>query len=418
MISKGRVTRTGLFFAMANFLVAAGIGVLLRFNTIAPIETFSERYWIHAHSHTGFLGWIFLALVTLAFVMILPKSARINRKMYRLLIYMQIAVIGMLVTFPFMGYAFPSIFFSTAHMIFSFVFVVMFFRQTTKRSLSVRFFRTGLIFMLISGVGPLALGPIIMFDSRETTLYDMAIYFYLHFQYNGWFTMAVFGLLFKLMEDLGVFISHENGATIYRLLVYSVILTLALSAIGFEYSNYARIVGIVGAIIQVWAGFLFLKIIFITDQLSKFIKGTLIKWLFGISLFSWLLKIMMQLLSGIPTVSDFVYFSRDAIIMYLHLSYLGFATCFVLGLLLIKSHLFTINRTSKIGFFLLIIGIVVMEIGIGLKSLPKYLNLELLRMLNHLLFIDTVLIFIGVFIILFFAFLLSNRAIKQRNYSQ
>ena len=323
----------------------------------------------------------------------------------------------MLVTFPFMGYAFPSIFFSTAHMLFSLVFVILFFRHTSKSSLHARFFRTGLVFMLISGLGPLALGPIIVFSSRETPLYDMAIYFYLHFQYNGWFTMAVFGLLCKLMEDFGIPIKSEIGKTIYRLLVYSIILTLALSAIGFDNSRFVRIVGLIGAAIQIWAGFLFLKIVFIKNQLIKYINDGLVKWLFGISLFSWLLKIMMQMLSGLPVISDFVYMSRDAIIMYLHLSFLGFTTCFVLGLLLIKNHLFALNSISRIGFFIFVVGIVAMEIGIGLKSLPQYLNLKILQFLNHLLFIDSILIFVGVFIILFFAFLLSNRPIKRRSYS-
>ena len=417
MISKGRVTRIGLFFAIANFLATAGIGVLLRYNGISPIESFSDRYWIHAHSHAGFLGWIFMALVTLAFAMILPKSARTNRRMYRLLIYMQIAVIGMLVTFPFMGYAAPSIFFSTAHMIFSFVFVVLFFRQVASNSLSVKFFKAGLVFMLISGLGPIALGPIIVFDLRDTAVYDMAVYFYLHFQYNGWFTLAVFGLLFKFMEDLGSTVDSVKGRTLYRLLVYSVILTLALSAIGFQNARYARVVGIGGALMQLWAGYLLLMILFKKDRFAAYVKGGLAKWLFGIALFSWLLKIMMQMLSGLPVISDFVYLSRDAIMMYLHLSFLGFATCFIFGLLLIKNHLFTINLVSKIGFGVIVTGIIVMEVAIGLRSLPQYLSLELMQSLNQILFFDSILIFTGVFIILFFAFLLSNRAIKQRYYS-
>ena len=417
MISKGRVTRIGLFFAIANFLVATGIGVLLRFNVLSPIESFSDRYWIHAHSHTGFLGWIFMAFISMSFAMMLPKSARINRKMYRLVIYLQLAVIGMLVTFPFMGYAAPSIFFSAVHMIFSIVFVVLFFKQTSKTALSAKFFRSGLVFLLISGIGPLALGPLVVLDSRDTPLYDMAIYFYLHFQYNGWFTLAVFGLLFKLMEDLGITIDYLRAKSVYRLLVYAVILTLALSAIGFQNSFYVRVVGIIGAILQLWAGYLVLMIIFVKDRFSGYLKGGLIKWFFGIALFSWLLKIMMQMLSGLPIVSDFVYMSRDAIIMYLHLSFLGFTTCFIFGMLLAKNYLFALNRISNIGFILFIIGVVAMEIAIGLKSLPQYLNMKILQLLNRILFIDTVLIFAGVFVILFFAFLLSNRAIKQRSYS-
>jgi len=248
-------------------------------------------------------------------------------------------------------------------------------------------------------------------------MYDMAIYFYLHFQYNGWFTLAIFGLMFQFMMDLGITIDFVKGRAVYRLLVYATILTLALSAIGFQESLFVRIVGLVGAFLQLMAGFLFLQIIFIKDQLGRFIKNKLATWLFGIALFSLLLKMMMQLLSGLPVISDFVYLSRDAIIMYLHLSFLGFASCFIFGLLLVKNHLFTINRISRVGFVLFSIGIIVMVLAIGLKSLPQYLDLETLKSLNTVLMVDSVIIFIGIFITLFFAFLLSNRAIKQRYYS-
>ena len=417
MISKGRVIRIGVFFSIANFLITAILGVVLRYNAIIPINGFSDRYWIHAHSHTGFLGWVFIILAVMGFGFLLPKNAKINRRVYRLLIYFQIAVLGMLVTFPFMGYAAPSIIFSTLHMILSIVYVMVFFKNSDSNDLAVKFMKAGLIFMLISSIGPLALGPIIVGGFRGTEWYDMAIYYYLHFQYNGWFTLAVFALLINFMIKSGIQVDERKGTTLYRLLVLGTIMTLALSALGFDFSVFAQIVGMVGAVLQLWAGFILLKMLFVRADLNKIIINNLAKWFFGIALFSWLLKIVMQFLSSIPTIADFVYLSRDAIMTYLHLSFLGFTSCFVIGLLIANNYLKTGNLVSRIGYMLFLLSVVSMELTIGLRSIPQYLSFNLFQSINTILLVESFLLFTSIFIILFYGFILSNRVAKQRKIS-
>lgn len=414
MISKGRVIRLGLFFAIANFLLTASIGAMLRFNTISPFPELIERYWIHAHSHVGFLGWVFMALFILAFAMLLPKGAIINRRVYRLLIYMQISVMGMLVTFPFMGYAAPSILFSTFHMVLSVIFVLMYFKYVAKDDLSGKFMKAGLVFMLLSGIGPLALGPIIIGGFRESDWYDMAIYYYLHFQYNGWFTMGVFALLFKFLEQQPWNINISSAKLIYKLLVIGIIMTLALSALGFGLKTYAQVVGFIGAILQLIAGFLLLKVLFLKSGLGTIIHNSFARWFFGMALFSWLLKIMMQFLSAIPLITDFVYLSRDAIMTYLHLSFLGFTSCFVIGLLLVKGYLSTKSLFSRMGYILFIAGVVLMGVSIGLRSIPQYIGLDFLHVINYLLFSEAALIFLALILILFYGFILSHRVTKHR----
>ena len=414
MISKGRVIRLGLFFAIVNFLLTVSIGTLLRFNTISPIQAFAERYWIHAHSHTGFLGWVFLAFFILTFAMFLPKGAGINRRVYRLMIYVQFAFMGMLVTFPFMGYAAPSILFSTFHMVLSVIFVLMYFKYSEKADLSNRFMKAGLVFMLLSSIGPLALGPIIIGGLRGTDWYDMAIYFYLHFQYNGWFTMAVFALFIKFLEQSGFDLKKSPVRWIYKLLAAGTIMTLALSALGFGFNTYAQVVGFIGSFLQLMAGFFLLKVIFIKSDLNGFIDNSYARWFFGIALFSWLMKIMMQFLSAIPIITDFVYLSRDAIMTYLHLSFLGFTSCFIIGLLILKGYLSTQSLFSRTGYVMFIVGVVIMEITIGLRSIPQYIGFDFFSVINYLLFSESVLILLALVLILFFGFMLSNRATKQR----
>lgn len=417
MISKGRVIRTGLFLALANFVITAAIGVLLRFNDVFPISTLPARNWIHAHSHTGFLGWVFMALATLAFGMLLPKNGRINRRSYRLIIYLQIAVMGMLVTFPFMGYAAPSIIFSTFQMILSLIFAILFFKNADKNDLASKFMRAGLVFMLISGLGPLTLGPVVVMDMKGTTLYDMAIYFYLHFQYNGWFTMAVFALLFKMLDDFGIEYSKAKGELIYKLLIFATMLTFALSTLSFGPNRLVYFIGFIGAVLQLWAGFILLRILFVKTKLSIVLFNGWVKWFFGIALASWLLKIMMQFLSPLPFISEFAYFNREAIMTYLHLSFLGFTSCFLIGLLIVKNYLSTSGTISKVGFGLILVGVVLMELTVGLRALPQFLNLSMFKLLNAALFGESLMLFFGIAILLFLAFIFPNRAIKQKRFS-
>ena len=413
MISKGRVIRTGLFFALANLLITEVIGMFLRYIMLYPVNGFIDRYWIHAHSHTGFLGWIFMVLAIMSYSMFLPKNGNINRRMYRVMIYCQIAVLGMVVTFPIMGYAALSILFSTLHMVIALLFVVIFFRNAVKTDLAAKFIKAGLVFMVISSLGPLALGPIVVTGMRDTLWYNMAIYFYLHFQYNGWFTMAIFGLLFKLLEQLGLFVDEQKVKLFYRLLVYGIIMTLTLSFLGFGPSPYVRIVGILGAVLQLWAGYLLLRILFLKSDLSQLLVNNWLKWFFGMALFSWLLKIMLQFLSVIPVITDFVYLNRDAIMTYLHLSFLGFSTCFIIGLFIFKRHLYITGKVSQLGFLLFLVGVGLMELTIGLRSLPQYLSLEFFSLLNYLLFFESILLFVSVFIMMLFSFILPGRFIKQ-----
>ena len=385
---------------MCNFFVTVVIGALLRYNTVFPVESLAVRNWIHAHSHTGFLGWIFIAIMTIAYATMLPKDEETRRKVYRLLVLVQLSVVGMLVTFPISGYAASSIIFSSMHMLLSVLLTIFCFKNTDKGDLSVRYVRTALIFMLVSSIGPLMLGPIIAMGMKGTEIYDLAVYFYLHFQYNGWFTIAIFGLFIKMIDVLGFPMKEKNGKIILKLLIISAILTLSLSALGFEPYWYLRLIGFVGVAIQLYAGFFFLRIVFLNIKLARRVESKLIKWFFGIALFSWLLKIMMQFLSVIPIVTDFAYFNREAIMFYLHLTFLGFASVFLVGFYMIRQYLWYEGKVLKMGYILLLVSIVLMELTIGLKALPQFFDAETILVFNKMLLFESILVVLSLLIIM------------------
>lgn len=84
------------------------------------------KYFLHAHSHTAFLGWIFNAFYAVFIVAFVPAQKQTSFS-YRLLFWLlQVAVLGMLFSFPVQGYAAVSITFSTLHIFLSYWFALSF----------------------------------------------------------------------------------------------------------------------------------------------------------------------------------------------------------------------------------------------------------------------------------------------------
>jgi len=61
--------------------------------------------------------------------------------------------------------------------------------------------------------------------------YQNAIYFYLHFQYNGWFITALLGLLFFIFEEHSIPIAKNTFNLFFRFFILGVILTFFLSVL-------------------------------------------------------------------------------------------------------------------------------------------------------------------------------------------
>ncbi|WHT39356.1 hypothetical protein QNH98_01180 [Myroides sp. mNGS23_01] len=94
-----------------NFLIAALLGLLLRGAFVFPIEGMTFLYVLHGHSHVALLGWLYLLVYLLLVDQFALENPREERFYRRLFWVTQVAVLGMAVTFPFQGYAAPSIFF-------------------------------------------------------------------------------------------------------------------------------------------------------------------------------------------------------------------------------------------------------------------------------------------------------------------
>lgn len=384
----------------ASFLyliIAALLGVLLRYILIAPIEGLNFRYLLHAHSHVAFLGWIFNALFAGLIFAFIPEKAKDYRLQFWLL---QIAVVGMLITFPIQGYAAASISFSTLHIFLSWWFAVKFYRDTRKiaaqNPFSLAVIRWGLIFMVVSAIGPFALGAIMAQGLSASPLYNLSIYFYLHFQYNGWFSFAVFGLFFWWLENNHIQFSVVHAKNFLILMLIATIPGYALSALWTQPAAWMYVLGFIAGIAQLLAFIYLLAILIKNKQVWVTFLTKPIRYLLFFALLAFLLKVMMQFASAFPTIADLAYKARNFTIGYLHIVFLGFVSVFLIAWFCQVGIIKINNKKSYVGIVLFLIGFIISELIIFLQPLFLLMGWGVLPHGNECLFAISLLMPIGI----------------------
>lgn len=333
MLSKYPVSRLYFLLAMAHLLIAALIGVLIRWHFLYTIPHFNYSHWIHAHSHIAFLGWVFLGLM--AFInYYYERSGNFPVGKFKILAGWILAVnLGMLISFPIQGYGPVSIFFSAIHMFLGIYIFILYYPFLKKQgNLGFQLIRWGFIFMIISGIGPLMLGPVVALGYKQTQWYDFAIYFYLHFQYNGFFTLTILGLIIHHLEQhqQPLFLGNIRNPIVYGL-VLAILLTYFLSVLGSEPPLVFYLLGALGAVIQIVIVILILITLLRFYQLFFHHDNFYINLMLVISLTCLETKLYLQFLSGIPAIADYVFDNRNIIIVYLHMVLLGFITSFLVA---------------------------------------------------------------------------------------
>ncbi|RYZ51420.1 MAG: hypothetical protein EOO14_18010 [Chitinophagaceae bacterium] len=185
---------------LLNLCLIALFGLLMRSKILFPIPLLDYRNLLSAHSHFAFGGWAGLALLTLLVYDVLPAE-KAQKKIYQTLLWgIEISSLGMAFTFPFWGYTALSITFSSLYIVVTYVFGWVFWKDMQGQALhpAIKMTSLGAIAaLLLSAVGPAILSYILIVKSTNSLLYRDAVYTFLHFQYNGFFTLAIFATLFS-----------------------------------------------------------------------------------------------------------------------------------------------------------------------------------------------------------------------------
>ena len=391
--------RKWLQVPLFNLMLVAFIGIILRYKIAFSLPFVNQKYLLNGHSHFAFAGWITQALMALLVASLSEQNGRNYFQKYRaILIANLITAYGMLLTFPLVGYAYPSILFSTLSIFVSYVFSFVFWKDISKlmiKNPANSWFKIALLCNVASSAGAFSLAYMMATKNVHQNFYLAAVYFFLHFQYNGWFFFSCMGLLVYRLYGNGI--RGNSFKKIFVLFTGSVIPAYFLSVLWAPIPLWLYILVVIAAIAQLAGWILILRLI------QKNI-GEIKKYPIGLSGFLFILcgialtiKLCLQAGSVIPSLSKLAYGFRPIVIGYLHLELLAVISLFIITYFF--AHKFVhINKMSTIGIILFTLGIFLNEILLMIQGVSdiRYTGVPFI---NHYLFGTAILLFGGMLIV-------------------
>lgn len=367
-----------LRFSVFNFLLVAVLGVLMRYKIAYSLPIVDQKHVQEAHSHFAFYGWI----TQIIYVLIIRYlhgilSEQQLKKYHTLLVVNAISAFVMIPSFIYNGYYWLSIAASTAALLTSFVFFFFLLMDLKgKQDLAKPWFIGGLFFAVISSVGVFGLSYMMSSGNMTQNLYLSSTYYYLHFQYNGFFIFSCIGFLFHSLKEIGAEISEKDNKMIFWLMFVGCVIGFGLSVLWIKMPLWIFIAIILGTIAQtIGAVKLYLvvkknwpKLVLNFSALQRFVLMYV-----GFAFFA---KIVLQLGSTIPALSQFAFGFRNVVIAYLHLILLMCVSAFLINQIL-ATNVFKITKPVTTGLKLLLLGIFLNEAVLGLMGIfsIKYISI-------------------------------------------
>ena len=367
-----------LRFSVFNFLLVAVLGVLMRYKIAYSLPIVDQKHVQEAHSHFAFYGWI----TQIIYVLIIRYlhgilSEQQLKKYHTLLVVNAISAFVMIPSFIYNGYYWLSIAASTAALLTSFVFFFFLLMDLKgKQDIAKPWFIGGFFFAVISSVGVFGLSYMMSSGNMTQNLYLSSTYYYLHFQYNGFFIFSCIGFLFHSLKEIGAEISEKDNKMIFWLMFVGCVIGFGLSVLWIKMPLWIFIAIILGTIVQtIGAVKLYLvvkknwpKLVLNFSALQRFVLMYV-----GFAFFA---KIVLQLGSTIPALSQFAFGFRNVVIAYLHLILLMCVSAFLINQIL-ATNVFKITKPVTTGLKLLLLGIFLNEAVLGLMGIfsIKYISI-------------------------------------------
>lgn len=294
-------------------LCGAVIGLGLRFYFVKPLPI-RFSYWLHAHSHVMLLGWVYNALLLLVYQRFFLPVSRLEKTG---IVLLQVAVLGMLGSFPVQGYGPVAIVFSSLHLVVADLLAVGLWIRSRGIAEAARLpIRLAMGFQWLSSLGPFLLGYLSARTNltaqgiAHTAWNQLAIFFYLHCLYNGVF--------FYLMLALWLPLSRISKFSFYGMAMGTV-LTFAHAVLFVDERPLWSVVAVIGSVMQlaVW-------LTWIKNGWDEMKDKAGILLLLALSL-----KLFLQIAGSFPPLSHLVITQRFWLMAYLHFLFLGIFTPFV-----------------------------------------------------------------------------------------
>lgn len=300
--------------ALVYLIITLVSGMWIRVQWLVPDWAFfTQKFAIHAHSHLAMLGWLFPA-----FLFLLMKSPKQPTKAQKVSIgSLHVLIIAMFPAFLIEGYAFFSILFSSLFLVVSYVLIWQFRTELELRTNPLKQWAVALY--LISTIGPWALGGATAFGPEWLSAW---IAWFLHLQFNGWVTFAVFALFWN-SASLSSY--HINA-------IHTLGLSTIFISFGMMFPKPSTLLWITTLIAGASLFFSSVYLLLLHKPFSR--NQTIGRFLLSLLL----LKSIFLGGIGLDVVQTYVHHVNQARVAFTHTALLGIATPFLLMNLDLKRH--------------------------------------------------------------------------------
>jgi len=382
-------------FSLFNIIIVALYGTLMRYKIGFAFPFFEQKNLLEAHSHFAFTGWISQTLMVLMVMSIQRFLDERAIKIYKaIFIANLVCAYCMLISFTFTGYGVISIAFSSLSILISYYFswhFIKHLRTTAKSSASKNWYIAALTFNILSSFGTYALVYMMVTKSMPELGYLGSIYFFLHFQYNGWFLFGCFGLLWDKLCELVP--EMQSNKSVFWMFFLACLPAYFLSTLWMNFPPWLYWIIVLSAIVQViaWG-----KLLLLIRQHIKVIKNSLevfSKYIFLFVAITCSIKFLLQLFSTIPVISKLAFGFRPIVIAYLHLVLLAVISVFILAWLFSFNFIKT-NKLSKTALLIFIGGVFLNEFALMIQGVASFSYFPVPH-INEALFIIAVVMLLG-----------------------
>lgn len=370
----------------------------MRYKIEFELPLLQQKHLQQAHSHFAFNGWVTFLLMVLMIESIKKQLETSALILFEKLFIAQLVISYlMLISFTNQGYGIISIIFSTIS-ILNFILFSIYWKINSykfKHLSHTKWLSTGIIFHLISYIGTGYLVYMSITHHFNQKLYLSSVYWFLHFQYNGWFLFCLFGLFISyLKHTLSI---DYNFNKLFWIMTICCLPTFGLSILWIKIPFIIYLITLISITIQYFSTIYL--IISLMKKHSESLKTipVLYKRIIRLLILSYIFKLTLQFISIVPTISQWAFGFRPIVIAYLHLVLLVFTSTFLIILLLLNSKI-SLNKISKISLIFFIIFILINELLLvtqGVASICYFIinNTNLYLLVNSILILICFVIF-------------------------
>lgn len=390
--------RLWLNISLVNLLIVAALGIVMRYKIGFEFPYFDQKNLQHAHSHFAFIGWVTHTLFVLMTGLLQQDMPQLKTGKYKTLITINlVCAYGMLFSFALQGYSIISITLSTLSIFTAYAYAFFFFRDLKKAPpLPYKnWFRGALWFNILASAGTFSLAIMMATHNFNQKIHLASIYYYLHFQYNGFFFFACMGLFVTMLTR--TVHNYNHNKRVFWIFFLSCFPAYFLSVLWVKMPVWVFVLVILSAIAQVYAWFVFLKNVRpVWKNVS--VVTQLGRYLFLIIVIALSVKFLLQLGSTIPAISKLAFGFRPIIIAYLHLVLLAIISVFLV-VYMYTFRMLAVNKLALSGMIVFVFGVYFNELVLGLQGIASF-SYNLIPLANEMLFGASVIIFISLVMLL------------------